>query len=198
MQIFGLVTLIEQNENDNNDNLCEIHIGLYTASALISSETNQSKDYTHPFKIINYRASRWYILTQVYQLLGLDIIHTHTPAIGSEYYTNSFTISNYPNISRLYKIIQIYLLSGLKTSQAHLHLPATCTSLKVIQIYQLQCLKITQIYSNLPSTGSENSTNSFKFTNFKVSRLYKRIQIYNIPGLMTIQTLSNYPILCLK
>ena len=34
MQIFGLVAFIEQNENDNNDNLCKIHGGLYIASAL--------------------------------------------------------------------------------------------------------------------------------------------------------------------
>ena len=29
--------LMEQNENDNNDNLCKIHVGLYTASALLFS-----------------------------------------------------------------------------------------------------------------------------------------------------------------
>ena len=34
MQIFGLVAFIEQKENDNNDNLCKIHGGLYIASAL--------------------------------------------------------------------------------------------------------------------------------------------------------------------
>ena len=33
MQIFGLVAFIEQKENDNNDNLCNIHGGLYIASA---------------------------------------------------------------------------------------------------------------------------------------------------------------------
>ena len=35
MQIFGLMAFIDQNENDNNDNLCKIHGGLYIASALI-------------------------------------------------------------------------------------------------------------------------------------------------------------------
>ena len=30
-QIFGLVAFIEQKENDNNDNLCKIHVGLYVA-----------------------------------------------------------------------------------------------------------------------------------------------------------------------
>ena len=35
MQIFGLVAFIKQKENDNNDNLCKIHGGLYIASALI-------------------------------------------------------------------------------------------------------------------------------------------------------------------
>ena len=29
LQIFGLVAFIEQKENDNNDNLCKIHGGLY-------------------------------------------------------------------------------------------------------------------------------------------------------------------------
>ena len=36
LQIFGLVAFIEQKENDNNDNLCKIHGGLYIASALIN------------------------------------------------------------------------------------------------------------------------------------------------------------------
>ena len=35
LQIFSLVAFIEQKENDNNDNLCKIHGGLYIASALI-------------------------------------------------------------------------------------------------------------------------------------------------------------------
>ena len=35
LQIFGLVAFIEQKENDNNDNLCKIHVGLCIASALI-------------------------------------------------------------------------------------------------------------------------------------------------------------------
>ena len=34
MQIFSLMVFIEQKENDNNDNLCKIHGGLYIASAL--------------------------------------------------------------------------------------------------------------------------------------------------------------------
>ena len=34
LQIFGLVAFIEQKENDNNDNLCKIHGGLYIALAL--------------------------------------------------------------------------------------------------------------------------------------------------------------------
>ena len=29
--MFGLVAFIEQKENDNNDNLCKIHGGLYIA-----------------------------------------------------------------------------------------------------------------------------------------------------------------------
>ena len=33
--MFGLVAFIEQKEHDNNDNLCKIHFGLYTSSALI-------------------------------------------------------------------------------------------------------------------------------------------------------------------
>ena len=35
-QIFGLVIFIEQKENDNNDNLCKIHGGLYIALALMT------------------------------------------------------------------------------------------------------------------------------------------------------------------
>ena len=34
-QIFCLVAFIEQKENDNNDNLSKIHVGLYNASVLI-------------------------------------------------------------------------------------------------------------------------------------------------------------------
>ena len=34
LQIFGFVAFIEQKENDNNDNLCKIHGGLYIALAL--------------------------------------------------------------------------------------------------------------------------------------------------------------------
>ena len=37
LQIFGLVAFIEQKENDNNDNFCKIHRGLYIASALINA-----------------------------------------------------------------------------------------------------------------------------------------------------------------
>ena len=37
LQIFGLVALIEQYENDNNDNLCKIHGGLYIASTLMKT-----------------------------------------------------------------------------------------------------------------------------------------------------------------
>ena len=33
LQIFGLVAFIEQKENENNANLCKIHVGLYNASA---------------------------------------------------------------------------------------------------------------------------------------------------------------------
>ena len=37
LQIFGPVAFVEQKENDNNDNLCKIHVGLYIALALIVS-----------------------------------------------------------------------------------------------------------------------------------------------------------------
>ena len=40
LQIFGLVAFIKQNENDNNDNLCKIHGGLYIASALMKTTNN--------------------------------------------------------------------------------------------------------------------------------------------------------------
>ena len=36
LQIFGLMAIIDQNENDNNDNLCKVHGDLYIALALIS------------------------------------------------------------------------------------------------------------------------------------------------------------------
>ena len=36
-QIFGFVAFIEQKENENNDNLRKIHVGLYNASALMTS-----------------------------------------------------------------------------------------------------------------------------------------------------------------
>ena len=36
MQIFSIVAFIKQKENDNNDNLCKIHDGLYIALALIT------------------------------------------------------------------------------------------------------------------------------------------------------------------
>ena len=35
--MFGLVAFIKQKENDNNDNLCKIHGGLYIASALMKT-----------------------------------------------------------------------------------------------------------------------------------------------------------------
>ena len=38
LQIVCFVTFIEQIENDNNDNLCKIHGGLYIALIQISSE----------------------------------------------------------------------------------------------------------------------------------------------------------------
>ena len=38
--MFGLVAFIEQKENDNNDNLCKIHGGLYIASALMKTTNN--------------------------------------------------------------------------------------------------------------------------------------------------------------
>ena len=40
LQLFGLVAFIEQKENDNNDNLCKIHGGLYIASALMKTTNN--------------------------------------------------------------------------------------------------------------------------------------------------------------
>ena len=33
----GLVAFIEQKENDNNDNLCKIHVGLYIALAQVTN-----------------------------------------------------------------------------------------------------------------------------------------------------------------
>ena len=42
MQIFGLVAFIKQKENDNNDNLCKIHGGLYIASVLMKTPNNDA------------------------------------------------------------------------------------------------------------------------------------------------------------
>ena len=41
MQIFGLVAFIEQKENDNNDNLCKIHVGLYNGLVKANMDLTQ-------------------------------------------------------------------------------------------------------------------------------------------------------------
>ena len=62
MQIFGLVDFIEQKENDNNDNLCKIHGGLYIASALIT------KDFTYTqqkFLVVTFKNDTSFKVTDI-------------------------------------------------------------------------------------------------------------------------------------
>ena len=41
------MAFIEQKENDNNDNLCKIHGGLYIASALMKTKKQWRQSITH-------------------------------------------------------------------------------------------------------------------------------------------------------
>ena len=40
------MAFIEQKENDNNDNLCKIYVGVYIASGLFKSNVKANMDFT--------------------------------------------------------------------------------------------------------------------------------------------------------